>query len=682
MNRFQRPSLPFSVRWFWLLAALVGLAGLAIRYGQFHRIEGLPEVSAEAVRWIFLASLALFVLSRLLLLIPPRLAGERLRRWWLDYVLLGAGLIAWVIDPEHEAALLDVAVLYMVGLGLWVACGALIDRVSLYEYPIGAARLGRRLAIAGLLAILVGGTLLALPLCWEGPYPARWDETYPGQSRYELSSHWLDCTFTAAAALTGTGLAVREIGYEFSPIGHVLIIVLMEIGLLAMLIVGTTVGWRLRYLAGGCRPEDDIAPRTLRRVIYSVLIIAIVLQLVGIAGMRPLANEAADPDAVLAQNPWLASTFHAVSAFGNVGLTLTRNSFIDYRGHTAVYAVLGPLMLLGSIGGPVIYELLRRIVNRGRAGRLSRYTRRVVPVTLLIILLGAGLLNWFETTPDMQLRYPRDRIPGRLILSEAPEHPAEQSPDELQDDEQPVRQANDQRLAGLDRSPRWMASVFQSVAARTGGFQTVRLDEDSISPASGLLLMGLMLIGGDLGGTAGGMRLLVLMLVGSSLCFSSVVSPAQHRSVNGGARWQVLAIAMAAVAALVIISAVTALLLVYREAGTPFACLFEAVSASCNVGFSMGLTPRLSVQGCIVVILAMWAGRVIPLAILLRCVHVREVPCTPVVVTPTAAGPYNEPTPAGVPHPQSPPPCDPPAKEPVPPDSMPEELPPLPLDEP
>ena len=70
----------------------------------------------------------------------------------------------------------------------------------------------------------------------------------------------------------------------------------------------------------------------------------------------------------------------------------------------------------------------------------------------------------------------------------------------------------------------------------------------------------------------------------------------------------------------------TTFVLIYRQAASLEAGLFEAVSACGNVGLSTGLTGRiaqLSVQdrlaGQLALIFAMLAGRVIPLGILLCC---------------------------------------------------------------
>jgi Trk-type K+ transport system membrane component len=73
----------------------------------------------------------------------------------------------------------------------------------------------------------------------------------------------------------------------------------------------------------------------------------------------------------------------------------------------------------------------------------------------------------------------------------------------------------------------------------------------------------------------------------------------------------------------------TTIALTYREASSPIACLFESVSACCNVGFSTGMTTQLSTQGKYIVLLAMLFGRVIPLAFLLRCLRVPLIQMAP-----------------------------------------------------
>jgi len=85
-----------------------------------------------------------------------------------------------------------------------------------------------------------------------------------------------------------------------------------------------------------------------------------------------------------------------------------------------------------------------------------------------------------------------------------------------------------------------------------------------------------------------------------------------------------------------LLTGLSALALIYRESASVEECVFEAVSACCNVGFSAGLTRRLSPEGEVLVILAMILGRVMPLAVLAK--HLRMLSGQPAACS-TATGP-------------------------------------------
>ena len=77
----------------WSASVLAGAVGLALAYG-FHE----PVVSCTVIRVTLAVSLGLFALSRLLMLVPPSALGPRLRRWWIDYVLIAAAAVWWWLD--------------------------------------------------------------------------------------------------------------------------------------------------------------------------------------------------------------------------------------------------------------------------------------------------------------------------------------------------------------------------------------------------------------------------------------------------------------------------------------------------------------------------------------------------------------------------------------------------------
>lgn len=168
--------------------------------------------------------------------------------------------------------------------------------------------------------------------------------------------------------------------------------------------------------------------------------------------------------------------------------------------------------------------------------------------------------------------------------------------------------------------------------------RTARLDDKSISPASRHLLMLWMLIGGSVGGTAGGVRICVV-----GLLLLAIVRPGgrlwrSEATLNDGTGRQSLAAAGVVVAAMTLLIAVTSFVLIYRQRDASSgnylyessSALFESISACTNTGLSVGLTSQLPTEDRLsgpvwlrvtsrsVLILAMLLGRVLPVAVLLR----------------------------------------------------------------
>ena len=79
------------------------------------------------------------------------------------------------------------------------------------------------LALGFLIAIMVGGLLLTLPVC----------------SSSGTSVGLLGAMFTATSAVCVTGLNIVDIGLGYSNFGHVVIIVLIQMGGLGFMIFAT-----------------------------------------------------------------------------------------------------------------------------------------------------------------------------------------------------------------------------------------------------------------------------------------------------------------------------------------------------------------------------------------------------------------------------------------------------------
>jgi len=626
----------------WSLAALAGAAGLALAHG----FDSPPVPDADAyARWLMIAGVGLFVLSRAVMLVPVTKLGPRLGRWWVDYLLIGAAAAWWVARPENEGFILQAGMAYILVVGaaavFRAGLGAMAD--GLPGRTTGYAV--RRLVVLAFGLTLLGGLVLTLPICRRAPQKVDAEHSL---AWYQLKVDFLDNTFTAAAVLTGTGLTVLDIGYDYNRVGQLIILVLMEIGGLGVLALAAIIGMHVRRLLGWSGVDDDLSPAGLRRLVLFVCILALAVQALGAVGLYRMWDPAADLnfgtamkepvllEPLVSRTPWaahydearlFAAIFHSASAFLDCGLTLTRDGYLVYRNSPGPLLAIMPLMFLGSLGGPVLVELLRRMTRRNDVGleAVSKDTWFTLGGSVAVLLLGAGALFAIESTRDWQQRFPREKTPGRLIVSGT--SPATATATALGDTAtQPARapiefsaatsqRAQSERLSGMTTRNRIRAALFQAEAARTGGARSARLDENSLSPASHLVLMALMLVGGGVGGAAGGLRIIVVLLL-IGVVVRAIRADAPRPRGSDPAR--AVAIAAAVATAMILLIGATALALIYREAGSFLACLFEAVSAVCNAGLSLGITSELSLPGRIVVILAMLIGRLIPLTILMR----------------------------------------------------------------
>ncbi|GAF73863.1 unnamed protein product, partial [marine sediment metagenome] len=308
------------------------------------------------------------------------------------------------------------------------------------------------------------------------------------------------------------------------------------------------------------------------------------------------------------------SVFHSVSAFCNAGFALQGDNLVGYSGAWQVYAAIMPLIVIGGLGFPVTHDLYkwlrwRLMPEAAPAGnpealavmaapkerlayRFSLHSRIVLWSTVGLIVLPALALLMFESVPEWRTRQQVDTARMRA-------------------------EAEGQAAAMIDLPlpQRTVAALFQSVTTRTAGFNTVHLDVDSMSPASHFLMCLLMFVGGSPASTAGGVK-----TVGMALLVLGVYSTlrGRERVECFGRTIPHLVMRRAAAVTMVMFAAValTTLALCYTESASVQRILFESVSACGTVGLSTGLTDELTVPGRMVIMIAMFVGRLGPLTVL------------------------------------------------------------------
>nr|MDQ3331352.1 potassium-transporting ATPase subunit KdpA [Planctomycetota bacterium] len=222
-----------------------------------------------------------------------------------------------------------------------------------------------------------------------------------------------------------------------------------------------------------------------------------------------------------------------------------------------------------------------RIISTDRPARLTVTTRLVLAMTALLLVIGTAWLFFFEAAEGGTLEH-------------AP---------------------FGQRLADA-----W----FQSVVSRTAGFNTIDLSQ--LRPASMLLAIVLMFIGAAPDSTGGGVKVTAVAV--ACLAIIAIMrgrpqAEAFGRSIPDEIVKRALTVIAIGVSTLFSVS----LLLAAFENDAQFRTieiLYEAASACGTVGVSAGITAQLTPASQVVLMFAMFLGRIGPLTLLLGLAGQRQ----------------------------------------------------------
>ena len=503
---------------------------------------------------------------------------------WTDrvlFVVAGLGAVMRVVDPGG------------VGWHLVEVSAASLCFAELWRTNVA---LSRSMARPGLLLPLSFGTLIVV-----GTLLIKTPVAVP-QGHPELS--WVDALFTMTSAVCVTGLTVQPTATAFTPFGHLLIGIFIQLGGLGIIIFGTLLVMllgRSLSLREHMSLGEMLESQPLRNITGFVRFIVLTTLGIELAGAAVMMGMWDTGGADWSWQRYVGmSLFHAVSAFCNAGFDLTGDSLEAYRYSPLTHVVVLVLVVVGGIGFPVLNNLRWSIWGaiqrwRGRAVglselarcRLSLHTKLVLTTTawcylLGVVFIGAGQLMPYFYEAFEQGQTAHVERPGELTASRV------------------VRVAAD--------------ASFMSLATRTAGFNTVPTEQ--MSKASHFAMMALMVVGGSPGSTAGGAKTTVVALL-----VLSVIATIRNRSETE-AFGRTMADALVRRAATIgicfmLLIGVSTLLLCYSESSFPFERIFfEAVSASGTVGLSMGITEDLTTFGKGVIIGTMFLGRVGPLTLL------------------------------------------------------------------
>lgn len=406
------------------------------------------------------------------------------------------------------------------------------------------------IAIVFAAIILVGTLLLALPI----------------SSRAGSSVGFVNALFTATSATCVTGLVAGDTWTLFSGFGQIVILCLIELGglgfmsaaCLVIFLFRRKIGLRQRMLMAQALSVNEM--EGVVRLQKWVLLGSLSIQFAGavLLFLRFLPDYG-----------WVTAlkwgVFHAVSAFCNAGFDIIGSvapgqSMAYFNSDPVVLITLMGLVLVGGLG----FFVWEEVATCRNIKKWSVYTKLVLIATVVLLFSGAALtllLEW--NNPDTLGNMPV----GQKILN----------------------------------------GFFQSVTLRTAGFAS--FDQAGLTEAGKAVSIVLMLIGGCSGSTAGGMKVVTVLVL-----FLFVISRARgrsrvsvfHRNIPG----EKVMDAMTIVSVVVGLALAGAVVICVTSPITFTDALYETASALGTVGLTAGVTPQLSLIAKCMIIVFMYFGRV------------------------------------------------------------------------
>lgn len=418
----------------------------------------------------------------------------------------------------------------------------------------------RLIVVSFLLVILTGAVLLSLPFTARNGAP-----TAP-----------LDALFTSTSAVCVTGLVVFDTWTHWNLFGQAVILLLIQIGGLGLVTFTTGFTLLLRRKLG-FRDMQLAAENTagsvlhVRRLIKIILFFTFSCETAGAILLMLRFVPQYGPHGI-----WI-SFFTAISAYCNAGFDIMGfaapgSSLMGYVNDPLVTMTVAALIVTGGLGFVVISDIfsakIRTRMEKRRPHALQFHTQIVLRTTLILIVAGTLLFLVCE---------------------------------------------NGNTLRGMNFGEKLDASLFQSVTARTAGFNTV--DTASERDLTKIIMVFFMFIGASPASTGGGIKtttFVVLVTAVMSVMRGSDDAVVLKRRLDKFTVYRALAILTIGVLVVIVTAGV---IMTTNAATSGVDALFEATSAFGTVGLTANVTPTLTHVAKMTVICAMFIGRVGPVSL-------------------------------------------------------------------
>ncbi len=535
------------------------------------------ELTAAANEWCFTiieVSFGFYIFRFLLKLFYDFHPPTFLKNNWFEAIIIGLLLIEGIaynffgtviIEPIFESmGFEDFGAFSMIFVQMFVFVILLNSLFKQRNFrPWMKIHPGLLFTISITLMALVGGLLLMLP----------------EMSRTEGGLGFIDSLFLSMSSVSVTGLSTVDVAHTLTFKGQMIVLVLIKLGGLntiafgALMLVVAKFGVGIKYheVIEDFVNKDSIlkAKSMLAKIVLwatTFEIIGIILLFIGFGNEGVFADTG---------NRFFQAVFHGVSGFNNAGLSTLHDGLMhpDVISNTFVHTVILVLFFLGGFGMIYVFDLfeISRLRERMRTPwkTIDFGTKISLYFTIGLLLLGAAVFMISEWNNGLNQQTPLSAV---------------------------------------------VTSLFESMTTRNAGFNVV--DTAALTMPVMIVFLFLMFIGASSGSAGGGIRTSTFAIICASVISTVKGKPSTElfrRSISNDIVLKAYAIFMFFVIGNIIgpfILSISEADLLASGKYDFMDLVFEHVSAASTVGLSTGITAELSTVGKVVLIVAMFIGRV------------------------------------------------------------------------
>ncbi|WP_412926171.1 TrkH family potassium uptake protein [Microbacterium sp. 1P10AE] len=385
-----------------------------------------------------------------------------------------------------------------------------------------------------------------------------------------------DALFTAVSTICVTGLSTVNMYSHWSPFGHIITYLGVNVGALGVLtlasilglVISKRLGLRAKLIAAGdsnplrahggpVNEGQTIRLGEVGQLLRTVALSTLVIE----AGLAVLIYPSLiiggiDPIVALWEAP-----YYAAMAFTNTGFVPNADGLLPFARDYYLLTVLMIGVFLGSIGFPVIFTLWR---HWWRFRLWSLHAKLTIITTVVLFVAGAGVILLLEYD-------------------------------------------NPLTFGSMDAWDTTFQAFFLSAMTRSGGFSVVNIGD--LNGATLVVGSMLMFVGGGSASTAGGIKVTTLAVLALAVWSEAKGRPAVEafgRRIPSDVQRVALSV-VAWGATIVALSTVT----ISRITDAPIEyVLFDVISGFATVGLSTGLTAELPDPAVYVLAVTMFMGRI------------------------------------------------------------------------